>query len=55
MKNKTGYTYDRNNQFNDHDETYVDYKCDSLRFPEYEGNRNGEVVSYRIEDLVNVK
>jgi hypothetical protein len=42
-----------NEWFNDEDESYFDYKETNVRFPEYKGDRNGEVKTYHISELKN--
>jgi hypothetical protein len=39
--------------FNDEDEFWFDHKEDDVRFPEYKGDRNGEVKTYHISELKN--
>lgn len=36
--------------FSNDDEFYVDYKVDDVRFPEYKGDRNGEVTIWNLKD-----
>jgi hypothetical protein len=37
--------------YNDEESFWVDYKEDDVRFPEYKGDRNGEVKTYHISEL----
>jgi hypothetical protein len=41
--------------FTDENESYFDYKVKGfdVRFPEYKGDRNGEVKTYHISELKN--
>jgi hypothetical protein len=36
-------------------DTYFDYKCDEVVFPKHEGDMNGDVITYKIGELVDIK
>jgi hypothetical protein len=39
--------------FTDENESYFDFKEEDVIFPEYKGDRNGEVKTYHISELKN--
>jgi predicted DNA-binding ribbon-helix-helix protein len=46
---KIPYWFEEENE----DDVWFDYKCKNVVFPSHEGNINGEVRTYRIEQAFN--